>query len=75
MTTYTIRLDTIERVKNFVNLVNRYENDFDLCSGRYRIDAKSIMGIFSLDLENDLTLQVHGDVSAELADALSPYLV
>lgn len=53
MKEYTIYLDTIARVKSFVNLVNRYDNDFDLLKGRYVVDAKSIMGIFSLDLERD----------------------
>ncbi len=75
MEQYTIRLDTIGRVKTFVNLVNRFDNDFDLLAGRYVIDAKSIMGIFSLDLEDTLTLQVHGPVSAELEAALEEYRV
>lgn len=75
MERYTIRLDTIARVKTFVNLVNRFDNDFDLLAGRYVIDAKSIMGIFSLDLEDALTLQVHGEVSPELEAALAEYIV
>ena len=75
MEQYTIRLDTIGSVKTFVNLVNRFDNDFDLLAGRYVIDAKSIMGIFSLDLEDTLTLQVHGPVSAELEAALEEYRV
>lgn len=74
MERYTIRLDTIGRVKTFVNLVNRFDNDFDLLAGRYVIDAKSIMGIFSLDLEDTLTLQVHGEVSPVLEASLEEYL-
>jgi len=56
-----ICLNTIERVKNFVNLVSKYESNFDIISGRYMIDAKSIMGIFSMDLSKPVTLQIHDD--------------
>lgn len=74
MKDYTIYLDTIARVKSFVHLVNLHTGDFDLIHGRYVVDAKSIMGIFSLDLEEPLTLRVHGDVSANLDAALGEYL-
>ena len=50
MTTVQISLNSIEKVKSFVNDIARFDSDFDLVSGRYVIDAKSIMGIFSLDL-------------------------
>lgn len=73
MKEYTIYLDTIARVKSFVHLVSLQDNDFDLLAGRYVVDAKSIMGIFSLDLEGPLTLRVHGDVSDELEQALAAY--
>lgn len=56
-----ICLNTIERVKTFVNLVSKYESNFDIISGRYMIDAKSIMGIFSMDLSKPVTLQIHDD--------------
>ena len=49
MTTVSISLNSIEKVKSFVNEINKYECDYDLISGRYIIDAKSIMGIFSLE--------------------------
>lgn len=61
MQSVMISLDTIEKVKSFVNAVNRLDGDFDLISERYVIDAKSIMGIFSLDLSKPLTLKIHGD--------------
>lgn len=48
MTKYTVLLNSIEKIKDFVNTITRYPYDFDLVSGRYTIDAKSIMGIFSL---------------------------
>ena len=54
MTSVTISLNSIEKVKQFVNLISKYDGDFDLTSGRYVIDAKSIMGIFSLDLSKPL---------------------
>ena len=54
MTTVNIRLTTLEDVRRFVNTVTKYDIEIDLCSGRYVVDAKSIMGIFSLDLLADL---------------------
>ncbi|PHV71520.1 PTS sugar transporter [Sporanaerobium hydrogeniformans] len=56
-----ISLNSIEKVKQFVNLINLYEGDFDLSSGRYIIDAKSIMGIFSLDLSKPLRLDIYNN--------------
>lgn len=69
-----IFLDSVEKIKDFVNLTCRYPNDFDLVSGRLTIDAKSIMGIFSLDLSHPLELWIHGEVSPELLEELRPYL-
>lgn len=57
----TIKLDTINDVKVFVNTVTKYDFDVDLVSGRYAVDAKSIMGIFSLDLSKTIELQAHTD--------------
>ncbi len=56
MTTVQISLNSIDKVKSFVNDISKFNNDFDLVSGRYVIDAKSIMGIFSLDLSKPITL-------------------
>lgn len=58
MKCFTIFLDTIEKVKNFSAVINKFDGDFDLISGDYVIDAKSIMGIFSLNLKENLKLQV-----------------
>ena len=77
MKTVDISLNSIEKVKNFVNLINRFDYDFDLVSGRYVIDAKSIMGIFSLDLSKPIALNIYADdnnIDAILAE-LAPYLV
>ena len=60
-----ISLNSIDKVKSFVNNVGKYPNDFDLVSGRYVIDAKSIMGIFSLDLSKPLILEPHTDKDTE----------
>lgn len=72
-----ISLNSIDKVKTFVNLINRYDYDFDLVSGRYVIDAKSIMGIFSLDLSKPITLNIHADATnvEKVLTELAPYLV
>ena len=62
----TIMLGTIGDVKEFVNIVNGYDFDIDLKSGRYAVDAKSIMGIFSLDLSKSISVEAHcSDAAAE----------
>ena len=77
MKTVEISLNSIEKVKTFVNLINRFDYDSDLVSGRYVIDAKSIMGIFSLDLSKPITLNIHaeGADADAIANELAPYLV
>ena len=61
MKTITISLGSIDKVKSFVNDISRFDNDFDLVSGRYVIDAKSIMGISSLDLSKPIDLNIHSE--------------
>ena len=61
MQTVKISLNSIEKVKNFVNAISNFDFDFDLVSGRYVIDAKSIMGIFSLDLSKPIDLNIHAE--------------
>ena len=77
MKTVRISLNSIDKVKSFVNAIAKYEFDFDLVSGRYVIDAKSIMGIFSLDLAKDIDLNIHtdGPELASVLNELKPYLV
>ena len=70
MTTVKININTINDVKDFVTIVSRCEYDVDIVSGRYAIDAKSIMGIFSLDLSKELTLNIHSDDCADFLDAI-----
>ena len=75
MTKANIAINTIEDVKNFVTIVTKCSYDVDIISGRYAIDAKSIMGIFSLDLSKPLELHVHSDDCDELLNELAPYIV
>lgn len=58
MKSINILLNSIEKVKKFVNVIATYDGEFDLASNRYVVDAKSIMGIFSLDLSSPLRLDV-----------------
>ena len=76
MKTVQISLNSIDKVKSFVNTITQFEFDFDLVSGRYVIDAKSIMGIFSLDLSKPIELVIHAeDHLDEIMDILKPYIV
>ena len=76
MKTVRVCLDSIDKVKGFVNDISRFNIDFDLISGRYVIDAKSIMGIFSLDLSKPIELTIHeSDEIDEILKALQPYVV
>jgi len=74
MKTCSILLSSINDVKNFVNIVSRFDYDIDLASGRYVVDAKSIMGIFSLDLSKPIAVEVHTDNCDDLMEALKPYI-
>ena len=76
MTTVSISLNSIEKVKSFVNEIAKFECDFDLISGRYLIDAKSIMGIFSLDLSQKITLKIHANENEipSILESLKPYI-
>ena len=75
MTTFNIMLDSINSVKSFVNIVSKYDFDIDLTSGRYVVDAKSIMGIFSLDLLSPITLQAHTDYAEDLVAKIEKFIV
>ena len=76
MQTVHISLNSIDKVKAFVNEITKFDNDFDLVSGRYVIDAKSIMGIFSLDLSKPIELNIHSETNVdEILNILAPYIV
>ena len=77
MKTIQISLNSIDKVKSFVNTISKFDNDFDLVSGRYVIDAKSIMGIFSLDLSKPINLSIHADAPEidAILEALKEYQI
>ena len=75
MTTTTVTLKAIDDVKEFVNTIMRFEFDIDLVSGRYAIDAKSIMGIFSLDLSQPIELRAYTDDAEKLFEAIDRVIV
>ena len=76
MKSINISLNSIDKVKNFVNIIAVYNSDFDLSSERYVVDAKSIMGIFSLDLGKPLRLDVHDEIIFdELAEKLKIFAI
>lgn len=74
MKTCEIMLSSIEDVKKFVNLVNTYDFDVDLVSGRYVVDAKSIMGIFSLDLSNKIKVEIQSDDCEKFLGELKEFI-
>jgi len=75
MKSVQIRLSTIADVRDFVNTVAKSDIDIDLQSGRYVVDGKSIMGIFSLDLLSPITLTAHTDDTDDLFAALDKFIV
>ena len=75
MKSLTVSLKMMENVKEFVNIVSRYTYDVDLRSGRFVIDAKSIMGIFSLDLSKPVVLEIHNDKCEDLIKDLKNFIV
>ncbi len=76
MRTVQISLNSIDKVKSFVNDINKFDYDFDLVSGRYVIDAKSIMGIFSLDLSKPIDLNIHVEENVDaVLEVLKAYMI
>ena len=75
MQTCKIKLTSIQDVREFVDIVTSYNIEIDLSSGRYVVDAKSIMGIFSLDLMNEITLTAYTDDVGDLFKRLDKVIV
>ena len=75
MKSVDIKLSSIQDVRDFVNIVSKYEMDIDLLSGRYIVDAKSIMGIFSLDLLKPIKLTAHAEDTDALFAEIKPYMI
>ena len=74
MKSVMIRLSLVENVNNFVNIVTRYPYEMDLRAGRHVVDAKSILGIFSLDLSKPITLEIYSDDCQDLLDDIAPFI-
>lgn len=74
MKSTVIKLETINDVKNFVNIVSKHEFDVDLVSGRYAVDAKSIMGIFSLDLAKPIKVEIYSDNCEQFMDEIKGFI-
>ena len=75
MKSIPIKLCFAEEVKTFVNVANRYDYDMDLRAGRHVVDAKSILGIFSLDLSKPITLEVYADECDDLLNELKAFIL
>lgn len=75
MKSVNIKLSLAENVKEFVNIVSNYPFDIDLRAGRHVVDAKSILGIFSLDLSKPLTLEIYSEDCDELLEQVKPFIV
>ena len=69
-----IQLLSIKDVRQFVDAVTKYDVEIDLSSGRYVVDAKSIMGIFSLDLSKPIMVEIHSETCDDLYNELKPYI-
>ena len=74
MQSVTIMINTETDVKTFVNVVSKYDFDVDLVSGRYAIDGKSIMGIFSLDLSKPIRVEVRSDDASAFFEEIKPFI-
>ena len=75
MKSVPIKLNFAEEVKTFVNTVNRYPYEVDLRAGRHVVDAKSIMGIFSLDLSKPITLDIYSDTCDDLIADIQQFTI
>ena len=75
MIEFEMNLSSTNDVKDFVNTVSRYDFEVDLVSGRYIVDAKSIMGIFSLDLAKPIKVKVHAEDASEFLDQIDRFIV
>lgn len=72
---FEIKLDTIKKVKDFVELANSIPNLVDVSRGRFSVDGKSLLGMFSLDLEQNLKATVYGDITEDVAHRISQFEV
>ncbi|HKL94498.1 MAG TPA: HPr family phosphocarrier protein [Clostridia bacterium] len=74
MKSVTIKLDLAEYVKKFVSIAEKYPFEIDLRSGRHVVNAKSMLGIFSLDLSEDVVLEIFSDDCAKFLDEINEFV-
>lgn len=72
---FEVKLDTIKKVKDFVEIANSIPNLVDVSRGRFSVDGKSLLGMFSLDLEQDLKATIYGDMTEDVAHKISQFEV
>ena len=76
MKSLVIKLNSIVEVKKFVNIISHYTGEFKVSEGKYTVNGKSIMGVFSLDLKNNLSLRINSEENLSmLIHELKPYIV
>ena len=75
MKSVNILLKEAQNIKSLVSIINKYPYDIDLRSGRYVVDAKSILGIFSLDLSKAITMEIHSDDCQDFLNEIKPFIV
>ena len=75
MVKLTVNIVSMQDADKFNKLCSKFDCDMDLQSGKYYVDAKSIMGIFSLDLSKAIDLNIHDDDTDEILKVLAPYIV
>ena len=76
MTTATVNIDSLDKIQAFVKIINEYNGRFDLVSGCSRVNAKSVMGIFSQDISRPLHLNIYNDENADyVTNAISAFII
>ena len=76
MTTATVNIDSLDKIQAFVKIIDEYNGRFDLVSGCSRVNAKSVMGIFSLDISRPLHLNIYNDENADyVTNAISAFII
>lgn len=74
MTAFKITFQTPEEILDFVSKVEKYDYAMDMKSGRFIVDAKSILGIMNLGLNSVIDLEIHGDDCGQLEQDISRYI-
>ena len=76
MVKLTVNIVSMQDADKFNKLCSKFDCDMDLQSGKYYVDAKSIMGIFSLDLSKPIDLNIHADSNIDdILAALDAYII